>query len=267
MTHVTIPGAAGRMGRTLIAMILADPHFTLAGATEQPEHPLLGTDAGTLVGADACGIHLTASMEEALRNADTVIDFTAPAATLSYLPYAIKHQVNMVIGTTGFTAAQEEQIHAATKNIAIVKSGNMSVGINLLLSLVKKAATVLGTEYDIEIIEAHHRHKKDAPSGTAAMLADAAATGHGATIEDTGVYGRHGMPGERPVGEIGVHAVRAGDIIGEHTVLFGGPGERLELAHKAHSRDIFAQGALRAANFLKKSDADFYTMHDVLNLD
>lgn len=263
---VVITGAAGKMGRRLAALACEDPRFELAGATEQAGHPGLGRDAGELCGAGRLGIPLTADLAALLAPGRVVVDFTAPEATLRHLELAAAEKIPMVIGTTGFSPEQRQRVEELAGKIPCVLAPNMSVGINLLAHLVRQAAAIVGPEFDIELVEAHHRLKKDAPSGTALFLAEAAAGGRNWEISRVSRFCREGMIGPRPDREIGIQTLRAGDIVGDHTVLFAGPGERIELIHRAHSRDTFARGALRAAAWLITKPAGRYTMSDVLGL-
>jgi 4-hydroxy-tetrahydrodipicolinate reductase len=258
MIDIIITGAGGRMGQTIIGLLERHPLCRLAGACEAPGHPDIGQETG--------GVRIADSLDSVIGRGGVIIDFTSPAASLVNVALAIKHRKNIVIGTTGIDAGAQEKIRAAGKHIGVVMSGNMSVGINLLTSLVAQAARVLGDEFDVEVIEAHHHFKKDAPSGTALMLARAAAAALGRDLAQVGRYGREGQVGQRPAKEIGLHAVRGGDIVGEHTVLFAGTAERIELIHRAGSREIFAKGALRAAEFLAGKKNGFFDMQDVLGL-
>jgi 4-hydroxy-tetrahydrodipicolinate reductase len=256
MVKVIVTGAGGRMGRAVIGLLAHSPDCRLAGACEVPGHPDIGRDMGGVTVADR--------LENVIGCGEVVIDFTTPAVTLANVDLAVKNRKNIVIGTTGIDAAGQERIRTAGRTIGVVMSGNMSVGVNLLAELVGQAARVLGDEYDVEVIEAHHHFKKDAPSGTALMLARAAAAALGRDLAQVARHGREGQVGERPAREIGLHAVRGGDIVGDHTVLFAGTGERIELVHRAGSRDLFAQGALRAAAFLAGKKNGFFDMRDVL---
>jgi len=262
---VVIAGCSGRMGHVLLECVFADADLILHGALDRADNPQLGRDAGELLGKIS-GVKVTDSIDDALKNADVLVDFTRPEASMLYLSACQKHQVKMIIGTTGFSAEQKLAIEAASKNIAIVFAPNMSVGVTLLINLVQSAAKVLNEGYDIEIIEAHHRHKVDAPSGTALRLGEAAANSLGRDLEACAVYGREGVTGERDPSTIGFATVRGGDVVGDHTVLFAGIGERVELTHKASSRATFALGALRAAKFLNGKNAGLFDMQDVLNL-
>ncbi|OQA89850.1 MAG: 4-hydroxy-tetrahydrodipicolinate reductase [Elusimicrobia bacterium ADurb.Bin231] len=252
MIKVTVCGAAGKMGKLIIEKIMADKDTELSGATELAGHPAIGSKIGEVT--------ITDSFTKAIENCDIAIDFTAPGSTLKNIESAVKSGKDLVIGTTGIEQQGIDTIQEAAKTIPIVFSPNMSVGINLLFKLVEEVSGILSS-YDVEIVEAHHNQKKDAPSGTAAKLADIISK----KLELNKVYGRYGMVGARGK-EIGIHAVRAGDIIGEHTVTFAGPGERIELIHRAHSRNPLADGAVKAAKWLIGKKPGLYSMKDVLGL-
>ena len=264
MIKIIVCGAAGRMGKGIIACADDEAGLEITGAVEWSGHPDLGMDAGELSGCGNISVPLTDDLAAVIERGDVVVDFTSPESSLSNAAIAAKNNKSLVVGTTGLLPEDETLLEETVRGIACVFSPNMSVGVNLLFKLVEEVAATLGEEYDIEIIEAHHRLKKDAPSGTAAKLARCAAAGRDRDLADIAVYGREGMVGERPRGEIGIHAVRAGDIVGEHTVLFSTSGERIELVHRAHSRDTFARGALRAARFTANAAPGFYNMQDVL---
>jgi len=267
MTRIAITGAAGRMGRNLIEAVLADPQATLAGAVERSGHALLGTDAGALVGREALGVPLMDDLGAVLaRGVDVVIDFTTPMATLQHIDICRRAGVRMVIGTTGLSSDQRLVLEQAARDVAMVAAPNFSVGVTLSLKLIELAAKVLGDEVDVEIIEAHHRHKVDAPSGTALAMGEAAARALGRNLKECAVYGREGYTGERDRKTIGFATVRAGDVVGDHTVLFAGIGERLEITHKASSRMTFANGAVRAANWAMERKSGLFDMQDVLGL-
>jgi 4-hydroxy-tetrahydrodipicolinate reductase len=253
------------MGHALLEGVIGDGELKLHAALDHDANPSLGRDAGELVGSP-CGVKVAADITAALKSADVLVDFTRPEATMEYLAACRKTGTRLVIGTTGFSAEQKQAISDAAKDIAIVFAPNMSVGINLLINLVQSAAKVLSTGYDIEIIEAHHRHKVDAPSGTALRLGEAAAAALGHDLAKCAVYGREGLTGERDPTTIGFATVRGGDVVGDHTVLFAGIGERVELTHKASSRATFALGALRAAKWLADKRNGLYDMQDVLGL-
>jgi 4-hydroxy-tetrahydrodipicolinate reductase len=262
-TGIAIHGAAGRMGRRLIALCLEDPELRLTDAADAPDCPLLGQDAGSLAGVAPVGIDLRAGLT---RGGDVVIDFSQPQATRRVLESCRQKGTALVIGTTGLSDADHQAITAAAGSIAVLQAPNMSLGINLLLALAGRVARQLGDGYDIEIAETHHRFKKDAPSGTALALLEAIVAATGRDLKKDTVYGRHGEGPARPAREIGVHALRLGDAVGEHTVYYAGLGERLELRHVATSRDVFARGALRAAKWLAGQPAGRYQMTDVLGL-
>jgi 4-hydroxy-tetrahydrodipicolinate reductase len=253
------------MGRALLEAVEADADCTLGAAIDRPGSPLVGQDAGVAWGG-ASGVHVTAQPTTALQDAHALIDFTRPEATFGYLDACVAAGVPLVIGTTGFDAAGKVRIAAAAQHIPLVFAPNMSVGVNLLMKLAELAAQVLQEGYDVEIIEAHHRHKIDAPSGTALGLGQAVARATNRDLASCAVYGREGVTGERDPKTIGFATVRGGDIVGDHTLLFAGVGERVELTHKASSRATFAQGALRAAKWLQGRAPGQYDMRDVLNL-
>jgi 4-hydroxy-tetrahydrodipicolinate reductase len=263
--RVAIAGAAGRMGRTLVEAVLRDAELELGAALEQDGHPALGRAAGELVGLP-CDVTVRADLEEALAVADALIDFTRPAGTLAHLEACERLGKAMVIGTTGFSDQQKLRIADAGNRIPVVMAPNMAVGVNVLFKLAAIAAKSLGDGYDVEIIEAHHRHKIDAPSGTALKLGEAVAAALGRELAACARHGRHGETGERDPKTIGFHAIRGGDIVGEHTVLFAGAGERLELTVRSSSRVTYALGALRAAKFLFGRAPGLYDMFDVLGL-
>lgn len=266
MINVVVTGMCGRMGHMIASMVVSSSGFNLVGATEAPGHSCLGRDLGELLGLKKVNTKLTENLDEVIRQSDVVIDFTAPEASLQHLSTCVAHGKGIVIGTTGFKKAEVSVVREKTKNIACVLAPNMSAGVNLLFHLVERAAAGLGNDYDVEIVEAHHRYKKDAPSGTALKLAQTIAKVLGREWEKAGIYGRKGLTDGRTEEEIAVHSVRAGDIVGEHTVIFGGLGERLEMVHRAHSRDTFARGALRAACFVARAKPGLYDMEDVLGL-
>lgn len=227
-TNVVITGAAGRMGKRLVSLVKASSRLQLSGAIEAQRHPALGTDAGELAGCGRLDVSVTDDLATVLPQADVVVDFTAPPSTLTHLSQVVRHKRAIVIGTTGFSLDEMHQLRRHAESIPCVHAPNMSMGINVLLQMIGTVAQALGDDYDLEIVEAHHNKKKDAPSGTALKLAEALAAAKGWDLEQTGVYARHGMTGERPQHAIGIQTVRAGDIVGDHTVLYGGPGERIE---------------------------------------
>lgn len=261
MTKVAIHGGAGRMGRRLVALALADPGLEMVAALEQAGHELLGRDAAVLAGSEATGVPLTDSLSV---EADVLIDFTVPAATRKALKLCVEQQVAMVIGTTGLTDADQRDFATAAATIPLLQAPNMSLGVNLLFDLVGRVAAQLGDDYDIEIVETHHRFKQDAPSGTALGIADAICRATDKDLAADVVYDRHGDEGPRRRGQIGMHALRSGDVVGRHTVSFGTLGEELQLTHIATDRDVFVRGALRAAKWLANRKPGRYTMADVL---
>ena len=263
--RVAVSGASGRMGRMLIESIRATDDCVLAGALDVPQSPAVGSDATAFLGM-ASGVPITFETEEGIKNAQVLIDFTRPEGTLQYLRVCREHKVQMVIGTTGFSAAQKAEIVAASRDIAIVMAPNMSVGVNVTLKLLEMAAKALATGYDIEIVEAHHRHKVDAPSGTALKMGEVIASALGRDLKDCAVYTREGVTGERDPSSIGFATIRGGDIVGDHTVLFAGAGERIEIAHKSASRTTYAQGSMRAVRFLSGKTTGMFDMFDVLGL-
>lgn len=262
---VVIAGCSGRMGHALLESVFSDAELVLHGALDRADNPQLGRDAGEQFGR-VSGVRVTSDVESALKGADVLVDFTRPEASMLYLEACQKAGISMVIGTTGFSAEQKQQIDAAAKNIPIVFAPNMSVGVTLLINLVEQAARVLSEGYDIEVVEMHHRHKVDAPSGTALRLGEAAAHGIGQDLKDCAIYAREGVTGEREAGKIGFATMRGGDVVGDHTVVFAGIGERVELTHKASSRATFAMGALRAGKYLAGKKSGLYDMRDVLGL-
>lgn len=265
MLKVVIAGCSGRMGHALLESVFSDTELVLHGAIDRPDSPQIGRDAGEQFGKTS-GVKISHDVAAALAGADVLVDFTRPEPSLQYLAACRQAGVKLVIGTTGFSAEQKQQIESAAQDIGIVFAPNMSVGVTLLINLVQSAAKVLAEGYDVEIIEAHHRHKVDAPSGTALRLGEAAAAALGRDLETCAVYGREGVTGERDANTIGFATVRGGDVVGDHTVLFAGIGERVELTHKASSRATFALGALRAAKFLQGCQSGLYDMRDVLGL-
>lgn len=265
-TRVAISGAGGRMGRTLIQACADIPEVTLCAAVEAPGSEYVGRDAGTLAGIGSSGIEIAPAVSECAGAFDVLVDFTRPAASLENLEACARLEAKAVVGTTGFDEAQRKQIAKLSKDIAVVLAPNMSIGVNLCFKLIDLAASVLGNEVDVEIIEAHHRHKLDAPSGTAVRMGEIIAAALGRNLAQCAVYGRKGQTGERPGETIGFETIRAGDIVGEHTVMFAGTGERVEIVHRASSRLNFARGALRAARWLKGRDRGLYDMQDVLGL-
>lgn len=263
--RIGILGAGGRMGRTLIQAV-HQAGYTLAAAVERPDSSLLGADAGELAGVGALGIKVVGTIEEALPHCDVVIDFTVPTATETHLKACREANVAMVIGTTGFSDEQKALLEETAQYISVVYAANYSVGVNVSIKLLELAAKTFGDTVDIEIVEAHHRHKVDAPSGTALMMGEAVADSLGRNLKEVAVYGREGITGARDRQTIGFETIRGGDIVGEHTVMFIGEGERLEVKHTATSRMNFAGGAVRAAAWVTEKSAGRYDMLDVLNL-
>jgi 4-hydroxy-tetrahydrodipicolinate reductase len=264
--RLIVAGAGGRMGRTLIRAVAETKGVVLAGALEQAGSPLIGRDAGELAGLGANGIALTQDAAALAGKADGLIDFTVPKATVALAAVAAEAGLVHVIGTTGFSPEGEAAIKAASVKAVIVKSGNMSLGVNLLAALVKRVAKTLDEEFDIEIVEMHHNRKIDAPSGTALLLGRAAAEGRGVDLDKTSVRSRDGHTGARKAGDIGFATLRGGSVVGEHNVIFAGPAERIELGHRAEDRMIFARGALKAALWARGRKPGLYTMADVLGL-
>lgn len=266
-TRVGITGAAGRMGRTLIeAIALTDGKLSVAAALEQPGSSLLGADAGELVGQGKNGVTLVSDLAQVVNDIDVLIDFTVPAATLANVETCVDAGVAMVIGTTGFTTQEQATIDAAASSIPICKASNFSTGVNVCFKLLDMAARVLGDDVDVEVYEAHHRHKIDAPSGTALSMGQVVADALGRDLQKVAVYGRQGQTGARERETIGFATVRAGDVVGDHTVTFAAEGERVEITHKASSRMSFARGAVRAAGWLTGQQPGMYDMQDVLGL-
>ena len=264
MANIIVTGVLGRMGRLIATCVLERSTLKLVGATEQADHPGIDQDLGELLGKGKLGISVSSDLDNIIGPSDVIIDFTAPTATLKHLNCVQKHKKAIVIGTTALSTDDKKNIQKAGENIGVVMAPNMSIGVNLLFNLLGDVAKKLGEEYDIEITEKHHKFKKDAPSGTAVRMAEIVAEARGKNLDDVVCYGRKGLVGERKKGEISIHAIRAGDIIGEHTVTFGGMGERVELTHIAHSRETFVRGAIFAAEFISKKKNGFFTMQDIL---
>lgn len=263
---IGIVGCAGRMGQMLVREVLSTEGCQLAGGTEGPGNPALGADVAAHASLPNCGLEIAADADALFAAADVVIDFTLPVATQNHLELAQKHQTSLVLGTTGHDADGLAAIEAAAKNIPIVKAMNFSIGVNVLFALTEQLSGILDEDYDIEIVEMHHKHKVDAPSGTALGLGEAAAKGRGVTLADVSERGRDGITGERKKGDIGFASLRGGDVVGEHSVIFAGESERVELTHKASSRGIFSKGAVRAASWTKAQTPGLYDMLDVLGL-
>ncbi len=265
MLNVAIAGSSGRMGRMLLEAVLADPGTRLSGALDVPGSPALGHDA-TAAWGRASGVRITTDLRLGLQGADVLIDFTRPEGTLAHLAVCRELGVRAVIGTTGFSPEQKAALAAYGQHIGIVWAPNMSVGVNVMLRLLDLATRSLGEGYDVEVIESHHKHKIDAPSGTALALGEAVAHARGVDLATQGVFDRHGQTGERPPGAIGFATIRGGDIVGEHMVMFAGAGERIEISHKSSSRANYADGSLRAAHFVASKGPGLYSMADVLGL-
>jgi 4-hydroxy-tetrahydrodipicolinate reductase len=266
MSRVIIAGAAGRMGRRIAFMVNRHEGLTISGGFERADHPEVGMDIGELGGFGAIGVKVAGDLKDIIDQGDVIIDFTFHEATMQIARLAAEHSKAMVIGTTGLTQANLEELADLAADFPCVQAPNMAVGVNVLFKIAHKMASILGDDYDIEIVEAHHRMKKDAPSGTALKLGEMVAQGVNRDLEKVGVYARHGIIGERTDQEIGIQTIRAGDIVGEHTVYFAGAGERLEITHRAHNRDNFARGAALAAAWLAGKSNGMYTMFDVLGL-
>ncbi|MFM1980326.1 MAG: hypothetical protein RLZ68_1591 [Pseudomonadota bacterium] len=266
MTHtIAVAGASGRMGQMLIDAVREAPDCTLAGALDLASSPAVGKDAGSFSGQPT-GVLITADLRQGLQGSQVLIDFTRPEGTMAHLKVCRELGLGLVIGTTGFSDAQKAEIAEASQDIAIMMAPNMSVGVNVTLKLLEMAAKALSTGYDIEIVEAHHRHKVDAPSGTALKMGEVIAEALGRDLKDCAVYAREGVTGERDPSSIGFATIRGGDIVGDHTVLFAGIGERIEISHKSSSRVTYAQGSLRAVRFLAGRKPGLYDMFDVLGL-
>jgi 4-hydroxy-tetrahydrodipicolinate reductase len=265
--RIGVLGCAGRMGRAVIGELLATEHCTLVGGVDRDDHPARGEDLGLLAGHGSLGMTLNTDAAALIQSADVVIEFSAPAATAAHVALAAGYGTGHVIGTTGLSAEQEQAVRDAARSTAILRAANMSLGINLLLGVTEQVARALGSDaFDIEILEMHHRHKLDAPSGTALALGQAAARGRGIDLGEMSDRGRDGMTGARKIGAIGFAALRGGDVVGDHVVIFAGAGERIELAHRAIDRRIYARGAVTAARWLHGRSAGLYGMADVLGL-
>ena len=264
--NVGVIGAGGRMGRMLIEAVQDNPQTTLNAAIERQGSSLVGADAGEVAAIGRLDVQIVDDLKAVINDIDVLIDFSLPDATEQNMQICAAHNVAMVIGTTGFNEQQEQVLKEASKQIAIVYAGNYSTGVNLSLKLLGMAAKAFGTEADVEVIEAHHKHKIDAPSGTAYMMAEAVAEARGQNLKDVAVYGREGQTGAREVGTIGIHAIRGGEIIGDHTVMFIADGEVVEITHRARARMTFAAGAVRAATWVIKQEVGQYNMQDVLGL-
>ncbi|MDD5015680.1 MAG: 4-hydroxy-tetrahydrodipicolinate reductase [Atribacterota bacterium] len=266
MIKVIVCGGCGKMGLKVAQLIYQNKDMELTGIIESPSHPGIGKDWGMSLGLGETGIFIKDDLEEIIQNADQIIEFTNPQVSLKHLEIVSKYKKAMIIGTTGFSSEEIETINKLTRGIPFLLSPNMSLGVNLLFKLAAETAAALGDDYDIEIVEAHHRFKKDAPSGTAKKLAQEIAKAKGINLNEVAIYGREGITGERKSGEIAIHSIRGGDITGEHTVMFTALGERLQLSHKAHSRDTLAYGAIQAIKFMEGKPPGFYEMKDVLKI-
>ena len=266
MIKAIIAGAAGRMGRRIISMVHQNPDIVLSGAFERPDHPMINEDAGQVAGVGELGVKIGGALKDVIDQGEVLIDFTTPQATLENIRMIATQGIAMVIGTTGITGDTLEEVESLGRKTKCVMSPNMSVGVNVMFKIAGDVARILGKDYDMEILEAHHRLKKDAPSGTAMRLAQILAESVGRDLGKVGVYERKGAIGKRTDEEIGIQTWRAGDITGEHTVMFGGIGERLEIIHRAHNRDNFARGAVKAALWVMKQPQGLYDMQDVLGL-
>ncbi|NLI81504.1 MAG: 4-hydroxy-tetrahydrodipicolinate reductase [Deltaproteobacteria bacterium] len=266
MLRAAVAGIAGRMGSRIGQIITETDGIELVGGFERPDHPAVGREVAELIGGAVTGMRVAGSIGEVLGKADVVIDFTAATVSLNHLREAAAQRKPMVIGSTGFTPELLSQARKLVTEIPCVLAPNMSMGVNVLFKVVADVARILGDDFDVEIVEAHHRFKKDAPSGTAVRLAEAVAEALGRNLQQVGVYARHGIIGERTTQEIGVQTLRGGDIVGDHTVLFAGLGERIEIVHRAHSRDNFARGALRAAFWVVQQSPGLYDMQHVLGI-
>ncbi len=266
MIKVIVCGGCGKMGSKVAQLIYRNKDMELIGIIESPSHPDIGKDWGMSLGLGKTGIIVRNNLEEIIPATNQIVEFTSPQVAIQHLEIVSKYKKTMIIGTTGFSSEEIEKINKLAQDIPFLLSPNMSLGVNLLFKLAAETASALNDDYDIEIVEAHHRFKKDAPSGTAKKLAQEIAKAKGVNLDEVAIYGREGIIGERKRGEIGIHSIRGGDITGEHTVMFTALGERLELTHKAHSRDTFAYGTIQAIKFMDGKPAGFYEMKDVLNI-
>jgi 4-hydroxy-tetrahydrodipicolinate reductase len=259
-----VVGVGGKMGSRILSLLISNDEFKVVGATERSGSSALGKDIGTLTGNQKQGVDVVENLEEAFIEADGIIDFSSPASTLQTAEYASKNSKALVIGTTGFSDKQKKSLLKLAQSFPCVFSPNMSVGVNVMFEMSKKLTGLLGNDFDIEILEAHHRNKKDSPSGTALKIAEVVSQSLNKNLSDIAVYSRHGNIGERKKGEIGIQTLRGGDVVGEHSLIFYGDGERIEFTHKASSRDTFANGAIRALNWVSDKPAGLYSMKDVL---
>jgi 4-hydroxy-tetrahydrodipicolinate reductase len=263
-TKIVITGCCGKMGLRIAALAFKDKSLEIAGAVESSGHADIGKNLGTIIGVENLIVDIASDLSSAVKSSDVIIDFTTPSATLSNLKVARDEKIPIVIGTTGITDEELKVIDSSSKKIPILFSSNMSVGVNLIFGIVPEAAIALGEDYDIEIVESHHNKKKDSPSGTAKTLLKKIAEAKGVQAEDVAIYGRMGNSGDRPKGQICVHAIRGGSIVGEHTVIFAGLDETIEITHRASSRDIFAKGAIKAAKYIADKSPGLYDMQDVI---
>ncbi len=264
MVNVTINGACGRMGRLIIQGVTEQDGVTLVGAIEFPQHPEIGNDAGVVAGIGEIGVPISAKLSDTISESDVVIEFSKPEATLQHLRQVVEADKAMVIATTGFSNAELDEVKGLASKIRCVMAPNMSLGVNVMIRALELIAKSLGDDYDIEIIEAHHNHKADSPSGTALRLAETVATALERDLDEVGVYGRHGIIGPRPEKQIGIHAIRGGDIAGDHTVMFATQGEQLSIVHRAHSPEAFAKGAIRAAKWVVNASRGLHDVSEVL---
>ncbi|MCF6154756.1 MAG: 4-hydroxy-tetrahydrodipicolinate reductase [Candidatus Brocadia sp.] len=263
MIKIAINGACGRMGSRIAALAIEDPELKLVAALERPGHQSLGKDVGLVAGCGETGITITTAFNA---HADVLIDFSSPESAIAIGEICTRKNVAFVVGTTGLNSQQHEKMQHFSRLIPCLVSPNMSVGVNVLFNLVAHVAKMVEKEFDIEIIETHHRFKKDSPSGTALRIAEKVCEVTGRKMDEDVIYGRSGISGERPMNQVGIHAVRSGDVIGDHTVIFGSLGERIEITHRAHTRDTFVRGAIRAAKFIAKKPPGMYSMSDVLQI-
>ncbi|MYA98547.1 4-hydroxy-tetrahydrodipicolinate reductase [Candidatus Poribacteria bacterium] len=262
--RVIINGACGRMGRLIVQGVTQQDDMEIVGAIEYPEHPQIGSDAGVVAGISEIGVAITGELNDALGNADVVIEFSKPEATLEHLKQVVDANKAMIIATTGFNPDELASVKELASQIRCVMAPNMSLGVNVMIQALELIAKALGDDYDIEVIEAHHNHKADSPSGTALRLAETVATALERDLDEVGVYGRHGIVGARPKKQIGIHAVRGGDIAGDHTVMFATEGEQLSVVHRAHSPEAFAKGAIRAARWVVDAPKGLHDVSEVL---
>ena len=263
MLKIAVNGACGRMGARIAALVIEDPQLKLVAALERHGHSFLDKDVGTVAGCGETHVKITSTLNT---QADVLIDFSSPESTVAIAELCAMKGIGLVAGTTGLSTQQFEKIKHLSRQMPCLVSPNMSVGVNVMFNLAAQMAQMLGTDFDIEIIETHHRFKKDSPSGTALKLAEKICDATGRKLDKDVIYGRHGITGERPETQIGMHAVRSGDVIGDHTVVFGSLGERIEITHKAHTRDTFVRGAIRAAKFIAQKPPGMYSMSDVLSI-